>query len=72
MAHHMRSTSGRTHWMVVDGRLNEHAFHSEAFTLSALDTQRLKNLLCECANEIDAAAEKEGRELHQRKIPISC
>ncbi len=72
MAHHIKSTSGRTHWMVVDGRLNEHAYHSQAFTLTAADTKRLKDLLCECSDEIDQAVEREALDVPLYEVGIDA
>lgn len=57
-SHYVKSADGRTIWTVNLGKLTEQGPYIETFTLNAVDTQILKNLLCASSDEIDEAAEK--------------
>jgi hypothetical protein len=55
MMHAARSGDGRTEWYVDKGRLSEVSPSSPKFTLSAIDTHRLLELLTQCSAEIEEA-----------------
>ncbi len=61
MAQYAQSSNGRIEWVVSQGRLSESGPSSPKFTMSALDTKILKDLLCACSEEIDESAEREAK-----------
>jgi hypothetical protein len=65
-----KSSSGRTEWQLIDGRLKETGPDSFTFTLTATDTFELLKLLFKGKNEVLQALQKERASENKEKIAV--
>ena len=66
-----KSSSGRTFWQLIDGRLKETGSDSYTFTLTAEDTLTLFKLLLIGKDEILRAVQKERHMSQQEVITVN-